>query len=238
MKRLLGLIILTTCTMSCLAYGSPALSINEQVVSVASGALNKFLQNSELTSFEIRPVGKISKIPHKEPSFTISARNINADKISVRMQVWVDLKNGGNSNLSVPVWFAVNAFKKAFVAKENIGLRKDIYLKDFKKEIVNIALIPAKPLSLETDFSLVQLNKPLGKDHVLTAKHIEKRPAVRSKDRVKVMLESKGIQLETFGVAIKDAAVGDTVLVSPENNLQETYKAKVIGHGIVLVSER
>lgn len=238
MKRLLGLIILTTCTMSCLAYGSPAHSINEQVVLVASGALNTFLQNSELESFEISPVSNISKIPHNESSFTLAVRDISADRISSRMLVWVDINTDKKSNISVPIWFAVSAYKKVFVAKDSIGLRKDIYSKDFNKEIVNIASISAKPLQLDADFNLVQLNKPLMKDHVLTEKHVETRPAIRSSDRVKVVLESRGIHLETFGVAIKDAALGDMVLVSPENNLQETFKAKVIGHGIVLVSER
>ncbi len=212
--------------------------VAQEIIACAKGKLSEYLRSKELEKSETRHVGKISSFKEIKPGYQVTAQNITAEKISPRMLVWVDVKQSDKSSKSIPVWFAVKAYKNVLAARDNMGLRKDIRSADFITKVVNIAPLAANPAAVDTDFNQVQLCKPLLNDHVLTTSHIEFKPAVRSKNKVKVILENKGIKLETFGVAQRDASIGETIPVSPENNLEETFLAKVIEQGIVLVSGR
>ncbi|THB75544.1 MAG: flagella basal body P-ring formation protein FlgA [Gammaproteobacteria bacterium] len=237
MRTIFALITLILFSCSVAANANLSASGNYEVISKAHAELSAFMQSKDLENFEIKMAGKISELPKLDLKQKVSVRKINTEKISPRMLVWVDIVASGKTSRSVPVWFAVKAYKKVMVASENLGLRKDIKMSDFDSEVVNIAQLSANPVKFGTDFSKVQLNKPLLKGHVLTLSHIEAKPAVRSKARVKVILDSKGIKLETFAIARRDAEVGDKIFVSPEGNQSESYMAQVIGQGLVLVQD-
>ena len=237
MKSVIALTLLIISNMLSVVYAGNSSELDKQVISVASDALSAYLSSKDLDKFEIRQVGKILSLPKIKSKTNIVSRKIDADKISSRMLVWVDIKTKEKLSKSVPVWFAVKAHKSVLVAGENIGLRADIKRSDFQTKVVNIAPLYAKPVEIDADLNVLQLNKPLQKDHVLTINHVEDKPAVRSKKTVKVVLESNGIKLETLGIAKRDADIGDSVEVSPEGNSEESFVAKVIGEGLVLVSD-
>jgi flagella basal body P-ring formation protein FlgA len=81
------------------------------------------------------------------------------------------------------------------------------------------------------------LRRPLDAGRPLLAAHVEQRPAVARNQTVEVKLVLGQIQLETAGVAMGDARVGEMVKVrNPANN--QSFGATVVADGKVLIRAR
>ncbi len=143
--------------------------------------------------FEVEQVGEIVVPAFDFQSASINVLDIKSKNAEKRMVVWVELNDRDNHKIkSVPVWFSVKAFEKVYVSTRNIGLRKDLFVDDLEVQERDITHLRDMPVVYGKKIVGMQLRKPLQQGGILTYSALEKIPAVRFKQRVRVILEAQG----------------------------------------------
>jgi flagella basal body P-ring formation protein FlgA len=188
-------------------------------------------------SIEVQPAGQLSNLRAPGDSVRISARAPDKPVPSRRMCVWVDVRIDGNDYRSVPVWFRVKATRPAWVARVPLRAGEPLRAADFAAEPIDLTEFESAPVPTTERIEQLRLRHPLNAGRPLLAAHVEQRPAVARNQSVEVKLVSGSIQLETAGIALGDARVGEVVKVrNPANN--QSFGATVVADGKVLIQAR
>jgi flagella basal body P-ring formation protein FlgA len=208
----------------------------QAMIEIAARALVDALDESS-TRIDVQPVGALATLRVPAGSLRIAARLPGKSVPSRRMCVWLDVQVDGKDYRSVPVWFAVKALQPALVARVPLRAGATLRAVDFATEFVDVAGLGAAPLPAAAPLEQLRLRQPLDAGRPLLAAHIEQRPAVVRNQAVEVKLVLGSIRLETAGIALGDARLGEVVRVrNPANN--EFFGATVIADGKVLIQAR
>jgi len=189
----------------------------------------------EFEPVEVTPVGKIDDLYHPAGAFAVVPRINDAERLNKRMCVWLDVAINGEHYRSIPVWFAVSAYKTVWVAKNDLPVRHVITADDFAAEQRDIAGISAAVFS--DDLNSVWLKKPMTAGAVFLTENVEQIPPVRRAQDVRVKVISGKVELETRGIALQDGKIGQRVQIARHDNAK-IYFAQVQGEGMVLVDGR
>ncbi|MEX2964305.1 flagellar basal body P-ring formation chaperone FlgA [Microbulbifer sp. TYP-18] len=162
----------------------------------------------------------------------IRLRRVANGKISRHEVVIIDLYQKSEKLHSLPVWFEVEHYKKAWVAVDEHAQSRYIDTLALNREYVDSALIKGK-ISVELRPG-TRLAKALHKGDVLTEEYIEEIPMVERGDNVKVLSIIKNITITAQGVSKTEGNVGDTVFVNLIGQ-KKLFKGRVIARQTVLV---
>lgn len=208
----------------------------ERIVEIA----RRFLLQSLAPHFDrvdLRPVGRVAKLSDPGVPVQLQARLAPGSVgVSKRMCVWVDALADGVARRSVPVWFAVSAYKRVLVTETALAPRTRLGLRDLRIDERDVAALPSAPLTQYVDLSSLWLRRPLMAGAIVTQSDMEPIPAVQRDRDVVVNVVAGDIRIETRGTALKDGRVGDLIAVRAGAS-QEEYTAKVVGVDAVLVEE-
>jgi flagella basal body P-ring formation protein FlgA len=154
---------------------------------------------------------------------------------SKRMCVWVDVAVQGRRVQSIPVWFAVTAYRPVALTTRALGVHESIAAGDVRFEERDIAGIGGKPLTPGHDFAAQRTRRPVGMGQIVTEVDVEARPMVIRQQEIDVRVTAGSVVIETKGIAMAEGNVGQRILV--RNPLsQESYYAKVVADGRVVAA--
>lgn len=209
----------------------------DSLVDAAAVELARF-HGAHYKSLELRPVGDVQGLQAPFGKVELHARPMPADGISRRVGVRVDVRIDGNHYRTVPVWFEGRAVRPVMTAKFPRQSGEPLRTADFAWTPLDVAAYASGPVPAEELMSeRLRLRRPLAAGEPLLREHVEERPAVARNDSVKVALAQGGIVIETNGIALADAHVGEPVKVrNPESN--EQFAALVVAPGVVRVEVR
>jgi len=191
----------------------------------------------EFERVELTPVGKIEDLYHAAGALAVVPRINDAERLNRRMCVWLDVAIDGEHYRSMPVWFAVRAYKTVWIAKNDLPVRHLLTVSDFAAEQRDIAGISGAVFVGSSDLHSAWLKRPIMAGAVFLRENVEEIPPVRRAQNVRVKVISGKVELETRGIALQDGKIGQRVQIARHDNAK-TYFAQVQGEGMVLIDER
>lgn len=208
-----------------------------QLIDTAAAELGQ-LHGTRYQALEIRPVGEAEDLFVPQGQVSLVARRAPADGLSKRTCVWVAVHLDGRPYRTVPVWFDVKALAKVLIAKFPRAPGEPMRKSDFGVGTVDVAAYASAPLPADDRaFDSLRLRQPLSAGAPLLRAHVEQRPAVARNDNVNVTIQQGAIVIESTGVALADAQVGEVVKVrNPRSN--EMFSATVVAAGTVTIDAR
>ena len=168
---------------------------------------------------------------------TLHARLPAGTLLARRMVVNVDIEVDGRHWRTIPVWFAVQAWRPVWVARAPMAAGQPIGSEQFVVERREVAALASPALPGGQPLEGLQLRGALATGAVLTAAAIEARHAVARNQPVQVRVSAGHVELLTSGVALADARIGEPVRVLNPTSRQ-TYAARVVADGLVVAGER
>jgi flagella basal body P-ring formation protein FlgA len=203
----------------------------EQLSDAAVRALSHALAGQYAT-LSLKPLAKVSAITVPAGAVELQARMPAAQRLAPRMSALVEVRIDGQLYTTVPVWFAVRATQNALDAREALGPGTGLAQSAFDivpVDVTKLATVPA-----DAALAGLQLRRPLQPGQPLSANLVERRPAVARDARVAVRVVAGAVTIETTGVALSDARLGEAVQVRNPRS-QEAFAARVVGEGVVQV---
>jgi len=203
-----------------------------QLSAAARQALARFVAERSTRS-SIEPFGQQPDAPLWLPAGAVELRPRIAATTAVapRMDVWMDVYVDGLQQQSVPVTFAVQARRPVLCARVALAAGALLAPGQFGIEERDIATGESW-LAADAPLVGVRLKRALAPGEALMAKDVEMAPVVAKSERVRVRLSSGAIDLETVGIASRDAKPGEVIRVRTEND-DRSYPARVTGAGAV-----
>lgn len=185
---------------------------------------------------ELQPVGA-GAAPQPPGAAALSARLPSGARLARRMVAYVDMTVDGQPWRSVPVWFAVRAPRPVLAARVALRAGEAPAADALQTELRDVTAYAAPTLAPDAPLSGLRLRAPLPAGAVLTQAHVEARPAVARHEVVQVTLRAGAVELETTGVALADARIGERLRVlNPAS--QQSYVARVVADGAVQAEAR
>jgi len=188
---------------------------------------------------QVRPdVGRfeLTLIGHP-PSFAravVPDNAIHGNALSSRTCVWIE--GGRSAGSVVPVWFAVKAYRPVLVSQHGRGARDPVDAGDFAVEERDVAPLSGVPLAVNEDLSRLRARHVIGAGRVVLKDDVEDIPQVLRGQEVDVLVKHGAVEIETSAVALREARLGDAVMLqNPTSHL--TYAGRVVGQGRAVVSE-
>ena len=157
--------------------------------------------------------------------------------LAQRMSALVDVSVGGEIYTTVPVWFAVRATRSALLARVPLRPGEALRAEDFQVQAVDVAMQSSAVLPGDAALGGMRLRRGLEPGAVLSAAQVEARPPVARDERVAVRVVRGTVTIETTAQALADARLGEMTRVR-NMSTNESYSARVVGDGVVLVSAR
>jgi len=189
------------------------------------------------TGIDVQPVGELANVRVPGGSLNMAARLPEKPTPSRRMCVWVDVQVNGKDYRSLPVWFSVKATREVLVARVPLRAGEMLRAGDFVTAPVDVTELGSAPVLAADQVERQRLRRPLEAGQTLLAAQLEPRPAVVRNQTVEVKLVLGSIQIETAGIALADARLGEAVRIkNPANN--QSFGATVIADGKVLIQAR
>lgn len=167
---------------------------------------------------------------------TLRARQPSAATLARRMVVNVDIAVDGRHWRSVPVWFAVKAWRPVWVAQVPMAAGKPVDRELFVVERREVAALPTPPVPAAQGLQRLQLRGALAAGDVLRAAQVERRHAVQRNQAVQVRVTADHLELQMRGVALADARIGEPVRVLNPTSRQ-IFAARVVGDGLVVAGD-
>jgi flagellar basal body P-ring formation protein FlgA len=138
---------------------------------------------------------------------------------------------------TMPVWFAVRAWRPVWVAREPVAAGQATSQGFFTVEQREITALPSPPWPAGQGLEGLRLRRAVDAGAVLTAAQVELLPAVARNQPVRVQVNAGLVALQAAGVALADARIGERVRVlNPAS--RETFAARVVADGLVVPEER
>lgn len=197
-------------------------------------AARGFLQERLAPDFErveLTPVGKIEDLYYPQGELSVTAR-LGQAALHKRMCVWLNLSVDGRPYRSVPVWFAVQAYRPAWVAKSALAGQQAVSAQDVVQETREVAAF-ADAIPAAQGWTGMRLKRPLAAGEVLRQRDLEPVPAVIRAQDVRVRVAAGAVAVETQGKALADGHIGDRIKIASPRN--EAYFGRVVGEGLVLI---
>jgi flagella basal body P-ring formation protein FlgA len=149
-----------------------------------------------------------------------------------RVTAWVDVHVEGRPYQAVPVSFELRAYAPVLLARRALRPGEALSAADFERREAQVAGHASAPLHAAADLAALRLKRPLAAGAALTARHVQRAPAVARDQDVRVELALGAVAVRTVAVATRDGAAGDVIRVrNPASN--QTYAARVTGAGVV-----
>jgi flagella basal body P-ring formation protein FlgA len=188
----------------------------------------------QLARIDIAPVGSFTPLllPSGVPSFSVRA--IRTDLLAKRVNVWVDVSVNGVRAASLPVWFAVNAYRSVVVATRNVARYERVGKADLRIEERDVAGM-SEPLAVMRATESLRTRQPLTAGEIVLTSGIETAPSVSRNQEIQVQVHSGGVVIETSGIALQEGRVGDRITVRNPGSRKD-YVAKIISEGSAMVS--
>jgi flagella basal body P-ring formation protein FlgA len=183
--------------------------------------------------FELEPLGGEGRaIGVPQGRLALHARLPALAPAAGRVSAWVDVAVDGRTYQAVPATFGLRAYAPVLVTRRALRPGEPLAAAYFEVREAQVAGQAAPPLDTATDLATLRLTRPLAAGAMLTARHVQRAPAVLRDQDVRVQAELGGIAVQAVGVALKDGATGDVIRVrNPASN--QTYAARVTGAGNV-----
>lgn len=200
---------------------------------LARGYLQAWLAN-RFEYFEIHSRGAMKDplLPAGEVRLAVaSGKSLSLNK---RMSVWVDVYVDEQLYRSLPIWFAVSAYKEVFELVEDRPVGYPIELRDLRTSRHDIAALAGKQLLVTQPVTGKRTRRRLPAGAVLLAGDLETIPAVSKGERVEVIASVGAVTLKVSGLALQDGNAGERILLTKPDG-SERYSAVVTGEGRVTV---
>lgn len=181
---------------------------------------------------EVVPVGQVERVRIPAEA-SLQPRLVGEARAAKRMCVWVDVVVKGRRVQSLPVWFAVSAYRPVAVATRALVAQEAIDSVDVRFEERDVAAINGKAILAGHDFSAQRMRRPVGAGQALVASDVEARPTVSRHQEIDVRVSAGSVVIDTKGIALAEGRVGQNILVRNPDS-QETYYARVIADGKVM----
>lgn len=139
--------------------------------------------------------------------------------LSRQMMVWVDIRVDGEFIHSIPVTFAVKAFRQVYVSRGNYAVGSTIGRRDVEVQEVDVSrsgeagMENLNALFDEPSGRCCRLRLPLEKGQVLTRKQLQAVPEVTRGDWAVLKAVSPGVVLESRVQVLQDGVMGQWVNV-------------------------
>lgn len=187
---------------------------------------------------QARPVGDA------EPALTLprgamalQARVPEGAALARRMVVNVEVRVDARHHRTVPVWFAVQAWRPVWVARSALAPGQLAGEDGFTAQPREVTAMASPPLQANQPLEGLRLRSAMTAGAVLTAAQVEARPAVARHQAVKVRVSAGPVELQLMGKALNDGRIGELVRVlNPSSN--ESFAARVVADGLVVAGER
>jgi len=183
--------------------------------------------------FELEPLGgegRAVSVPHGR--LELRVRLPGLAPAPGRVTAWVDVEVDARAYQAVPASFELRAYAPALFARHALAPGAALAAADFEPGEAQVAGQAAALVDAKTELGELRLKRPLAPGAALTARHVQRAPAVRRDQDVRVQAELGGVAVQTVAVALKDGAAGDVIRVrNPASN--QTYAARVTGAGTV-----
>lgn len=208
----------------------------EALFDAAVRALHAAL-SGQYDAIELRPVNGYAGIGAPAGALQLEARVPAPQRLAGRMSALVDVSVDGEFYTTVPVWFAVRATRPALLARVPLRPGAALRAEDFQVATVDVAANAAAALGRNAALDGLRLRRGLEPGVALNAGHVEARPPVARDEKVAVRVVQGAVTIETTGRALADARLGEVTRVR-NTSTNESYAARVVGDGVVLVSAR
>lgn len=186
---------------------------------------------------EARPVGPIDALAAPAGAIALQARVPEGTTLARRMVVNVDVVVDARHWRTLPVWFAVQAWRPVWVARAPLIPGQSAGAESFYAERREVTAFASPPLLADRPLDGLRLRSAMTAGAVLTAAQVEPRPAVARNQSVDVRVNAGPVELQTVGMALGDARIGELVRVlNPMSN--ESYAARVVANGLVVAGDR
>lgn len=191
----------------------------------------------DMARFEVAPVGVVGTVRAPVGEWRVTPRAGRESRLAKRTCVWVDLEIDGVIQRSIPVWFAVSAYRPVVVATRRYGSKEALAVGDFKIEERDVAGLRGTPLGDAGSLVGARARQPIPADAPVSAEQIEAQPPVRAHQEVDVRVVAGSIAIDTRAIAEEEGSMGKVIRVrNPASAL--TYMARVVGEGRTMATER
>lgn len=225
--------------------GATATALRAHVEPLDAQALKRLAERTLLGELERR--GLRAEVQAIAPSPEMRLPATGASRISARlperwaparrMVVWLDVAIDGRRYRSLPLWFEVKAEQQVWLARSSLRAGTALQADDVQAGWVDITALAAPPLPASAPLAGLRLRHAVDAGRPLAASAVEPRPAVLRNRPVEVQVEVGAIRLQTAGIALHDARLGETVKVRNPGG-QEPFVAQVVAEGAVRVEAR
>lgn len=209
----------------------------DRFVEPAREALERHVRGryAGLTRVDAVPVALTKPVTLPKGELSLTVRPLRGETLSKRVCVWVDVRVNGVAATSLPIWFAVNAYRPAMVAVRSLARHDRLNGGDLRVEERDIAGLSAEAVAADTVVASWRARQPIMAGQVLLKSDVEPAPSVSRNQAIQVHVVSGGVVIETSGIAMQEGRVGDRVAVRNPDS-QKEYLAKIISEGVVMVS--
>jgi flagellar basal body P-ring formation protein FlgA len=213
-----------------LAQEAPAAAIER----AGRAALQEWL-GERSSRFEVEMLGTLRDITLPAGTVAFTARPLAANgEPTARMVVWLDAQVDGTFVRAIPVSFAVQAYRDAWVAPSPIAAGTTLTADMLEKREIDIRHRSAAAVT-DGGAKLVpglRTTKALRAGEPLTERNSAPAPAVARGDWVDLHLKSGGVDLEERAQVLQDGQVGQMVKVKSANG-STPVMARVLARGRV-----
>lgn len=222
------------CTLACMiAAAQPARATSAKaIIAEAHASLIAELHRlrPDITRFDATVIGHpLGRVPAGS-TWLMPRHPLRGDTLASRLCVWVELRSAGHTATSIPVWFAVKAYRPVLVSTGHHWARDSIGTGDFTREVRDVAGLDERPLDTAASFAGMRTRRAIAPGHILMRSDIERIPEILSGEKVTVEVTDGPVAIQTEGVAMREARLGQTIeLRNPTSH--ETYTARVVGQG-------
>jgi len=209
----------------------------EHVTDIAASAALEVMRPA-YQNLDLQPVSKLDDVSVPHGAVQFSARVDHLKSATRRLCVPVELTVDGRAYRTVYVWFSVHAMQKVWVAKQARPAGEPLQETDFRTELRDVARLASAPVNAQGEpLRALRLRRGIEAGGPLLGKQVEARPAVLRNEPVAVKLISGGISIETNGVALDDARVGQYVRIRNSAS-GEAFSARVVAEQSVVIEGR
>ncbi|MBA2673201.1 flagellar basal body P-ring formation chaperone FlgA [Ramlibacter sp.] len=215
------------------ALSSPAQQADPaDIERTARGALQRWLA-ARSSRFDVDSVGAPAGLQLPAGRVELAARPFPANQQpATRMVVWVDVAVDGSFVRTVPVSFAVDAYKQAWVAATPVGTGAAIAPQMLERREVELAS-RGVPLEIDGDGSApLRSLRPLRAGEALTSHNVAAALPVSRGDWVTLQFSAGAVQMEGRAEALQGGGLGQVVRVRMARG-SAPVDARIVANGRV-----
>lgn len=212
----------------------PSVQITDAALQAVRQNVNALKESNYIdVALSLRAAVPDTEIPMGE--YVIQARPLPNAILSAHLAVWIDIVVRGNFYRSVVVGIDIDAKQKVWLAKRAISEGEQLTWQDFIEGQDN-AFTSASPVAQRVASSAQtwRATQALQKGQVLLKAMMAKDGSILRGDRVRVISVLPGIKVESVGIALRNAAVGQKLELRLQHN-NELVTGRVREDGVMLV---